>query len=262
MRFLKLELAGRVATITINRPEVRNALHPQALFELSAAIDRVEQDPDIWIAVLTGTGEEAFSAGRDLKRLAVTSQDPAERLRDEELLSRSTRFTDRYYFAKPVIARLNGSALGGGLELALACDIIIAANHVRLGLPEPKRGLIAGAVGVHRMVRQVPLKQAMAYLLTGRDMSAQRAYELGLVNEVVPGGRLDAAVESWVNDILACAPLAVRATKESAMRGLDMSLAEANRHAYQWEQRRVVSNDEMEGPRAFAEKRAPRWEGR
>src|SRR5690606_9034123 len=128
--------------------------------------------------------------------------------------------TSRYDLFKPIIARVNGFALGGGLELALACDIIVAAEHAEVGLPEPRRGLIAGAMGVHRLPRQMPLKAAMGYMLTGRRIPAKRAYELGLINEVVPLSELDAAVDSWVQDILRCAPLSVRATKEAAMRGL------------------------------------------
>ena len=146
--------------------------------------------------------------------------------------------------------------------LALACDIIVAAEPAELGLPEPRRGLIAGGVGVHRLPRQIGLKPAMGYLLTGRHMSAARAYELGLINQVVPREDLDAAVAQWVTDILRCAPLAVRATKEAAMRGLDRSLAEAFATEYETEVLRQKSDDALEGPRAFAEKREPRWQGR
>jgi crotonobetainyl-CoA hydratase/dehydration protein DpgD len=178
------------------------------------------------------------------------------------MIDATTPLNERWDFAKPVIARVNGFALGGGLELALACDIIVAAEHAELGLPEPRRGLIAGGVGVHRLPRQIGLKAAMGYLLTGRHMSARRAYELGLVNEVVPAAELDAAVDAWVRDILRCAPLAVRATKQAALRGLDMSLPAAFSADYEWENRRRASADALEGPRAFAEKRTPRWQGR
>jgi enoyl-CoA hydratase/carnithine racemase len=261
MEFIDLSINGRLATVTINRPKVRNALHPAALFEISEALDRVEQDDDIWVCVLTGAGEKAFSAGRDLKRLAETSRDESARLADEKLLAASTRLTDRFYFAKPIIARLNGSAYGGGLELALACDIIVAVDHARVGLPEPKRGLIAMAGGVHRLARQIPLKPAMAYLLTGRDMSAATGKELGLINDVVHKADLDSVVQSYVDDILACAPLAVRATKECVMRGLGYPLAEAATREYEWERKRLASEDANEGPRAFAEKRTPEWKG-
>ena len=163
---------------------------------------------------------------------------------------------------KPVAAAINGTALGGGLEQALACDIIVAADHAEFGLPEPRRGLIAGSAGVHRLPRQIGLKVAMGYMLTGRHMSAARAYELGLVNQVVPLAELDAAVEEWVTDILRCAPLAVRATKEAAMKGLDYPLAQAYYTLHDGERKRRLSDDAIEGPRAFAEKRAPDWKGK
>jgi crotonobetainyl-CoA hydratase/dehydration protein DpgD len=146
--------------------------------------------------------------------------------------------------------------------MALACDILVAADHAEVGLPEPRRGLIAGAMGVHRLPRQIPLHAALGYMLTGRHIPAQRAYELGLVSEVVPLVQLDSAVDQWVADIVRCAPLSVRSTKESALRGLEMPLQEAGRARYEWETRRRQSPDSVEGPRAFAEKRAPNWTGR
>jgi crotonobetainyl-CoA hydratase/dehydration protein DpgD len=146
--------------------------------------------------------------------------------------------------------------------MALACDIIVAADHAEVGLPEPRRGLIAGALGVHRLPRQLPLKVAMGYLLTGRHIPAPRAYEIGLVNEVVPLAKLDDAVEAWVADIVRCAPLSVRATKEASMRGMLLPLPEAATARYEWEMRRRSSEDSVEGPRAFAEKRTPNWTGR
>ncbi|MDE0681185.1 MAG: enoyl-CoA hydratase-related protein [Gammaproteobacteria bacterium] len=152
----------------------------------------------------------------------------------------------------------------------MRCQVIrfggVFLNVVKLPWPsralEPRRGLIAMAGGVHRLPRQLPLKIAMGHLLTGRDMSAARAAELGLVNDVVPKSELDAVVGSYVDDILACAPLAVRATKECVMRGLDYSLAEAATRDYEWEQRRLASDDAKEGPKAFAEKRSPVWTGK
>lgn len=262
MQFIDFALKERVAWITINRPEVRNALNPMTYYELSQACDQIEQDDDIWLAVITGAGDKAFSAGRDLKQMAqINAASKAEKREEAELWKKITRLTDRHYFPKPIIARLNGSAYGGGLEIALACDIIVAAEHARIGLPEARRGLIPFAGGVHRLPRQMPLKKAMGYLLTGRDMNANKACELGLINEVVPAKHLNETVESWIADILKCAPLAIRSIKQCVMEGLDHSLAEAMSHEYRWETRRQESEDSREGPKAFAEKREPRWTG-
>jgi enoyl-CoA hydratase/carnithine racemase len=152
-------------------------------------------------------------------------------------------------------------ALGGGFELALACDIIVAARHASFALPEPKRGLIATAGGVHRLPRQIPLKVAMGMLLTGQAMDAGRALELGLVNQVVPASELEAAAAAWADQILECAPLSVQATKQSAMAGLGSALPEAMGRSYALEEQRKASRDSVEGPRAFAAKRRPVWTG-
>lgn len=259
----RFEVTDHVATITLNRPEAMNALNPDLRFALSQHFDTVEQDDDIWITVVTGAGDKAFSAGADLKHRAIERDaSPEQKAEWQELMSRTRPLNERWYFPKPVIAKVNGFALGGGLELALACDIIVAADHAELGLPEPRRGLLAAGVGALRLPRQIGLKVAMGYLLTGRHMSAERGYELGLVNQVVPAGELDTAVDEWVRDILRCAPLAVRATKEVAMRGLDQPLSSAFAAEYPWELKRRASSDALEGPKAFAEKRAPNWQGR
>lgn len=256
------ERHGHVLHICINRPEVRNALAPSTYYQLSLALDELENDSTLWVGVLTGAGEQAFSAGRDLKQLAAMTEATKVQKEDEARLWRDIkRLTDRFDFSKPLVARLNGSAYGGGLELALACDIIVAADHAELALPEPRRGLIATAGGVHRLPRQIGLKPAMGYLLTGRSMSAKRGYELGLINQVVAAEELDDAVASWVNDILACAPLAVRSTKACAMQGLDFPLREAMARQYEAESIRQRSQDSVEGPRAFAQKQQPRWLG-
>ena len=258
----KFEVENHVARITLNRPEAMNSLNPEIRWELSKRWDTIEADPDIWVAVVTGAGERAFCAGADLKhRSRERDATPELRAKWQRMNAESKSLIERWYYPKPVIAAVNGFALGGGLELAMACDIIVASEHAELGLPEPRRGLIAGAAGVHRLPRQIGLKVAMGYMLTGRHMSAQRAYELGLVNEVVPPAKLHEAVDGYVADILKCAPLSVRATKEATMRGLDMPLAQAFYTPYEWEQKRANSQDATEGPRAFAEKRTPDWKG-
>tara|TARA_B100001750_G_scaffold102495_2_gene81024 strand:- start:207 stop:998 length:792 start_codon:yes stop_codon:yes gene_type:complete len=259
----QFELEGHVARITLDRPESLNSLNPDLRWELSQHFDEVENNDDIWLAVVTGSGDRAFCAGADLKHRARERDATTEQRADWAQKNIETRsLTERWHFAKPVIARVNGFALGGGLELAMACDIIVAAEHAEFGLPEPRRGLIAGAVGVHRLPRQIGLKPAMGHLLTGRHMTAARAYELGLVNQVVSLDGLDLAVNGWIEDILRCAPLSVRATKEAAMRGLDMALPQAFYNEYEWERKRQQSADTLEGPRAFAEKREPRWVGK
>lgn len=255
-----IDVADHVARITIDRPERMNAFDDHTHLEFSRAIDRVVAEPEIRLAVITGAGDRAFCAGRDLKWTAEMSRaSAAERAESDARMAQVTRLQDRFDIVKPLIARVNGHALGGGLELALACDIVVAADHAELGLPEPRRGLIAGAMGVHRLPRQVPYHVAMGHLLTGRHLTARRAHEIGLVNEVVPYDRLDEATDAWVADILACSPAAVRATKASALGALHLSLAEARRFVSPAEAAWRAGPDLTEGPRAFAEKRAPDW---
>jgi crotonobetainyl-CoA hydratase/dehydration protein DpgD len=263
MGVTEFEVADHVAHITLNRPEAMNSLNPELRLELSQRFDEVEHNDEIWLAVVTGAGQRAFCAGADLKHAARAREGTADqRAQWTRMASESKSLTERWYFPKPVIAKVNGFALGGGLELAMACDIIVAADHAEFGLPEPRRGLIAGAAGVHRLPRQIGLKVAMGYMLTGRHMPAQRAFELGLVNQVVSLAELDATVAEWIADIMRCAPLSVRATKEATMRGLDLPLPQAYYTEYEWERRRQRSEDTLEGPRAFAEKREPNWTGR
>lgn len=259
---VELRRHGRVLHVTMNRPAVHNALDSRTHRALGEAWDELERDPELWLAVLTGAGDRTFSAGQDLKEAAAGIEAGQ---RPSTFGSQDgpgwPRLTERFELSKPVIARVNGQALGGGFELALACDIIVAAEHAEFALPEVRLGLVAGAGGVFRLGRQLPLKVAMGHLLTGRRMSAARACDLGLVNDVVPYRELDACVDGWVADLLECAPLAVRATKEAAMRSLDLGLAQSFATRFRWEERRRGSRDAREGVRAFAEHRPPRWEG-
>jgi crotonobetainyl-CoA hydratase len=253
------EKKGHIAYITINRPQVMNALHYGANVELNEIFNDFKQDDESWVAILTGAGERAFSAGNDLKATAEATA------RGEQSLGSSLPFggiTRDFVCHKPIIAAVNGFAMGGGFEIALACDIIIAAEHARFALPEPRVGLIAGAGGVHRLPQQIPLKLAMGMMLTGKQITAQEAYRFGLVNEVVPAAELLATAERWANEILECSPLSVRLTKEAALSGLTYTVDEALQHDQPLLQRLLASEDFVEGPKAFAEKRKPHWTGR
>jgi enoyl-CoA hydratase/carnithine racemase len=251
------EKKGHVATITLNRPQVLNSIHPPAAEELSAIWDDALADDNVWVIVLTGAGEKAFSAGNDLKYTAEKGVGSVTMPKGG-----FAGFTSRMDMWKPTIAAVNGFALGGGFEMALACDLIIAAEHARLGLPEPRVGLMAGAGGVFRLPRQMPVKVAMGYMLTGKHMTAQEALRWGIVNEVVPLKDLMPTVERWVSEILECAPLSVRASKQAAMMGLDMPLAQALSHPFPLPEKMWRSEDADEGPKAFAEKRKPNWKGK
>jgi enoyl-CoA hydratase/carnithine racemase len=255
--FCQVEKDGRLLVVTIDRPEVMNSLHPAANRELAAAFDAFEADPEQWVAIVTGAGDRAFSAGNDLKHQASggdMSGQPA---------SGFAGLTARYDLTKPVIAAVNGVAMGGGFEIALACDLIVAAENAVFALPEPRVGLAALAGGMHRLPRQIGLKNAMGMLLTGRRVSAEEGLRLGFVNEVVPKGQALAGARRWADQILECAPLSVRASKQAALRGLDApSLAEAVNGRYEELRRMLKSEDFVEGPRAFAEKRPPQWKGR
>lgn len=262
LEFCTYEKKGHVAYVTITRPERMNALHAPANLELNRVWDDFAADDNLWVGVLTGEGNRAFSAGNDLKYTSeVQAMPKGQRPSLAWAPGGFGGLTHRFDLFKPIIARVNGFALGGGLEMALSCDIIIAADHAEIGLPEPRRGLIAGAMGVHRLPRQLPLKTAMGYMLTGRHIPVKRAHELGLVTEVAPLADLNSVVDGYVQDILNCAPLSVRATKEAVLQGLPMSLQDAAVARFEWETRRLKSQDAIEGPLAFAEKRAPNWTG-
>src|SRR5215831_13805756 len=195
--FATYEKQGRIAIVTLNRPERMNALHPPAHFELHEIWNDFERDPEVWVGILTGAGDKAFSAGNDLKYTAEHGRNMG---RSAE--SGFGGITNRTTCWKPIIAAVNGYALGGGFEMALACDIIIAADHAHLGLPEVRVGLMAGAGGVHRLPRMMPHKIAMGHILTGRHMTAQEAHRWGIVNEVVPLAELMPTVFTWANEIL------------------------------------------------------------
>ena len=255
LEFVKYEKRGRIAYITLNRPEVMNALHPPCHEELDRVFNDFAADAESWVAILTGAGDKAFSAGNDLK---WTTQHGVPKLPK----SGFGAITRRFDLVKPLIAAVNGFALGGGFEIALACDLIIAAEHARFGVPEPRVGLMAAAGGVHRLPRHIPLKIAMGMMLTGRHITAAEAHRWGIVNEVVKAQDLITAAERWAGEISECSPLSVRASKEAAMQSLHLSLEQAMDTHLEGETKLWASEDAREGPRAFAEKRKPAWKGR
>ncbi|MGQ0569940.1 MAG: enoyl-CoA hydratase-related protein [Armatimonadota bacterium] len=261
--FCRVGRDGHILTITLDRPHVRNALHRAASDELDQVWDIYERDPDLRVAILTGAGDRAFCAGYDMKA-------PSEGTGDSTgfgfLAARHPRgfgaLTHRVTMTKPIIASVNGFALGGGLELALACDLIVAADHAEFGFPEPRIGRMALDGGIHRLVRHIPLKLAMDMLLTGRRISAHEALRLGLVNEVLPLADLVPAARRRAEQIIECAPLSVQATKELAMTGLGLDLPAAMALLTPATARALASEDQNEGVNAFLERRPPRWSGR
>lgn len=243
-------------TITINRPEVLNSVHPEGHAELSHAFDCFAADPDLRVAILTGSGERAFCVGTDLKWLAATGLANKPK----------TGFggiTHRFDLWKPVIAAINGLCLGGGMEMVTACDLAIAADHAKFGLPESRVGLAASGGGMlQRLPRQVAMKHAMQLVLTGSSISADDAYRMGVINEVVPYAELMTRARALADEILACAPLSVTGSKQMMIQSLAHADLETTMHEnYPIVQQMLASNDAIEGPKAFAEKRKPVWTG-
>lgn len=250
-----VERCDGVLFLTINRPHVRNALHPPAHRELSSAFDHFEADDRLNLAVISGAGDKAFCAGTDLKYRAETG----------DTFEPETGFaglTERFGLTKPVIAAVNGDAIGGGLEIVMACDLAIAVRGARFGLPEPKVGLAAHG-GLHRLIRQIPTKGAMEIALTARIFSAEEALGKGLINRLVESHELPRAVDELIAELQLGAPLALRATKQLMLDGLGKaSLEAAFRASYPAYEAMLASDDAKEGPLAFSEKRKPNWRGR
>ena len=254
-QYCSAERDGHLLVVTINRPEVRNALHPPANDELHEIWNGYEEDDELRIAIVTGAGDKAFSAGNDLKYQAAGH----EMWLPESGLG---GLTSRFDMTKPLIAAVNGVALGGGFEVALCCDVIVAAEHARFGLPEPRVGLAALAGGLHRLPRAIGVKAAMGMILTAEPVSAQRGYELGFVHQLVPAESLMDTARALAETMMACSPMALRASKDAVLRSMDQhTLREAvsEQLAYPGIAALLRSHDVQEGPRAFAEKRAPQW---
>lgn len=254
--FITIERDHRLTIITINRPEARNALHRAAHDELAAAFDDFDADDDQWVAIITGAGEAAFCAGQDLKSAVPSGSDslPA---------SGFGGMTTRFDLNKPVIAAVNGVAFGGGFELALACDIIVASDRSVFALPEPRVGLAALGGGIQRLPQEIGVKRAMSFLLTGRRMSAVEAHDAGIVSEVTSDDVMVCA-NRWAAEILACAPLAIRATKQAVLAAVARPLSETVPAVWSYPtmQAMLKSEDAKEGQKAFGEKRSPVWAAR
>ena len=251
-----VEREGRLTIVTMNRPASHNALNAEAHEELAAAFDAFAEDPNQWVAIITGSGAKAFCAGHDLKQQASGGG----------MATPPTGFaglTSRFDMAKPVIAAVNGVAMGGGFEIVLACDIVVAHTGASFALPEPRVGLAALAGGLQRLPRSVGLKHAMGMMLTGRRVSAEEGLRLGFVNEVVEDDVLGAA-RRWAEEILACSPMSIRATKEAVLRGLDEPTDTFLEREWALPAMAAMlkSQDAVEGPSAFADKRTPEWSGR
>jgi len=255
-----VERKEHLLIVRLNRPEVLNALHPYIQLELGQVFNEFEDDPNAWIAILTGVGEKAFSAGADLKWAATTS---AEEQREayEKVRTQAGYLIRNFRITKPLIAAVNGLAFGGGFELVLSCDLIIAAEHATFCLPEPLVGRVPSGGGIHRLVRQIPYHLAMDILLTRKRMTAQDGVQYGFVKKVVPFNQLMDEAEKTANLIMEGSPLAIRTIKQMANDGLDMTLKEALFASFPLFTKFLQSHDFREGPKAFTEKRKPVWKG-
>ena len=256
------EVRNQIAFVTFNRPESMNAMNRQMTRELIEACRQIEEDAEIRIAIFTGAGEKAFSAGMDLKERAETVFSPIER--------RQQKLTNKIYtqaravaaITKPTIAAIRGYCVGGGLEFALACDLRVAAEDAKLGLTEVRRGIIPGAGGTQRLTRAVGVTKAMEMCLTGDTVSGLEAKSLGLVNNAVPSADVIKAAEDLASRILKGAPTSVMFIKEAIKKGIELPLEEGLRLEADLSSLIGSTEDAKEGPRAFAEKRAPVWKGK
>ncbi len=246
------EVSGGIAVITINRPEARNAVNGEVARGVAAAVEEFDADPDVRVLVLTGAGG-TFSAGMDLKGFLSGDVPAAGDRGFGGIVQRPP--------VKPVIAAVEGYALAGGFELALACDLVVASEAAKFGLPEVRRGLVAGAGGLLRLPRRIPYHLAMEIALTGEHYTAARLHQAGLVNEIVPAGQALAAARNLAGRIALGGPLALQATKRVITESADWTSAEAFHRQSEIISPVFTSADAREGATAFAEKRSPNWRG-
>ncbi len=254
---IRLDIADHIARITIDRPQVMNALDITSDTALEAIWQQIEANPDVRAVVLTGAGDRAFCVGSDMKNVEKSGLEYWAQGNPNGFGGIALRTT----LDIPVIARVNGHALGGGFEMVLGCDIIVAAEEATFGLPEPRVGRLPLDGGMVLLQRQIPHHLAMGMLLTGRRAKAAELKSLGLINDVVLRADLDAAVDRWLADILACAPLSLRAIKQTIRRTAHLTAQEAREQRLPALMTCLSSNDGEEGVRAFREKRPPVWTG-
>lgn len=249
------ERRGRVEVVRLNREAARNAIDGPTTKALDAAFDELTEDPEVWVVVLTGTGDRAFCAGMDLKAFAAGQAG--------DIIGSKNGFAGvaARKFPKPLIAAVNGAALAGGCELVLSCDLVVAAEHAVFGIPEVKRGLVAAGGGLLRLERMIPRNVALELAFTGDPVPADRAYELGLVNRVVPAAEVLGEALAFAEKICENAPLAVRASKEIMRRARDLAEDEAWQMNNELTRPIFTSKDAIEGATAFAERRPAVWQG-
>jgi enoyl-CoA hydratase/carnithine racemase len=248
---------GRIAIFTINRPEAMNAMSMEGIRELLEAMTDFRDDPELWVGIITGAGERAFCGGADIKD---TLRFMKEHRKEEGAFPPT--IMRGFELWKPLIAAINGLAVGGGLEIALACDIRIAAENARLGTPEVNLGMMPGWGGTQRLPRMVPWCKAAEILFTGRVIDAQEAYRIGLVNKVVPQAEVMTTAKEWAQLICQAAPLAVRAAKEAMVKGYSMSLEDGLKLENSLIAYLLGTEDFTEGTTAFVEKRKPTYKAK
>jgi len=261
MAAVEVTVENRIATVTLNRPEAMNSVDPDMRGLLHKTWERIRTDDDIWVSIITGAGEKAFCTGSDLKKTMPLEESFASQTFGPKI-SGAGRMIDGLDMDKPLIAAVNGYAMGGGMELALACDIRICSENAQFALSEVKVGSIPGSGGTQRLPRAVSLSNAMLMLLTGDRVDANEAHRIGLVSKVVPQTELMEAARDIAQRIAANAPLSVRAVKRLVRQGMDLPLAQAidaERYVFGL---LYGSEDRIEGRKAFAEKRKPNYKGK
>jgi enoyl-CoA hydratase/carnithine racemase len=257
MALLDYTKEGKIATFTINRPEALNALNLQVTRELHEALIDFRDDENLWVGIFTGAGDKAFCAGADIKELL-----PFLAEHGQEMWAFPATHNRGMDLWKPLIAAINGFCLGGGLEIALGCDIRIAGEKARLGVPEVTLGLIPGDGGTQRLPRAIPRCKAAEMLLMGKMIDAQEAYRIGLVNTVVPPEEVMSTAREWAESICKAGPLAVRAAKQAMLRGCEMPLNDGLRLEFMLNAYVTSTEDFTEGTTAFVEKRKPVYKGK